>query len=62
VRVPGDATRAARELLRNGVLVKDVSKPGPLERCLRITVGTAAENERCTDALRAYATAVRSAL
>jgi histidinol-phosphate aminotransferase len=52
VRVPTDATSVFRGLLRHGVLVKDVSRPGLLERCLRITVGTSSENERCARALR----------
>jgi histidinol-phosphate aminotransferase len=52
VRVPADASQLARRLLQSRVLVKDVSRRGLLERCLRITVGTASENERCVDALR----------
>jgi histidinol-phosphate aminotransferase len=55
VRVPADASEAARQLLQSRVLVKDVSGPGLLERCLRITVGTASENERCVRALRDHA-------
>jgi histidinol-phosphate aminotransferase len=51
VRVPSDASEIARKLLRGGVLVKDVSRVGLLERCLRITVGTPSENERCVNAL-----------
>jgi histidinol-phosphate aminotransferase len=54
VRVPVDASEVARRLLQTGVLVKDVSRPGLLERCLRITVGGASENERCVNALRDY--------
>jgi histidinol-phosphate aminotransferase len=60
VRVPVDASLVFRELLRHGVLVKDVSGPGLLERCLRITVGTASENERCVRALRKQAWAHES--
>jgi len=52
VRVPTDAGRIFRRLLGEGVLVKDVSQPGLLERCLRISVGTFAENARCVQALR----------
>jgi histidinol-phosphate/aromatic aminotransferase/cobyric acid decarboxylase-like protein len=33
--------------------VKNVAQPGALERCLRITVGTALENARCVRALGA---------
>lgn len=54
VRVPSDAAEAFRALLDDGVLVKDVSRPGLLERCLRITVGTSSENERCVRALRKH--------
>ena len=55
VRVPVPATLVFDELLRDGVLVKDVSRPGLLEGCLLITVGTAAENDRCVRALRKQA-------
>jgi histidinol-phosphate aminotransferase len=53
VRTPADAGAVFSALLAHGVLVKNVSAPGLLERCLRITVGTALENERCARALRA---------
>lgn len=39
-------------LLEKGVLVRNLSRPGPLENCLRITAGTAAENARCLETLR----------
>lgn len=52
VRVPGDASATFRRLLDHGILVKDVSRPGLLDRCLRITVGTASENLRCAQVLR----------
>jgi histidinol-phosphate aminotransferase len=61
VRVPTDATEVHRRLLQNGVLVKDVSRPGVLERCLRITVGAAIENERCVQALRGHPLSSRDA-
>jgi histidinol-phosphate aminotransferase len=52
-RVP-DAAAAFGGLKSRGVLVKNVSALHPLlERCLRITVGTPAENERLLAALRA---------
>jgi histidinol-phosphate aminotransferase len=41
------------KLLAKGVLVRNLSKPGPLENCLRITAGTPEENQRCLEALRA---------
>jgi histidinol-phosphate aminotransferase len=39
-------------LLARGVLVRNLSRPGPLEDCLRITAGTAEENARCLETLR----------
>jgi len=51
VRTPFLAKEMGDRLLARGVLVKDVSRPGLLDRCLRITVGTAAENERCARAI-----------
>ena len=52
VRLPVDSGAVFRRLLREGVLVKDVSRAGSLERCLRISVGTSLENERCVHALK----------
>jgi len=52
VRTPFDANTVFADLLGRGVLVKNVSAPGTLDRCLRITVGTSVENERCARALR----------
>ena len=52
VRTPVDANVVFADLLGRGVLVKNVSEPGTLDRCLRITVGTSLENERCARALR----------
>lgn len=40
-------------LLERGVLVRDVSRGPLLENCLRVTVGTHAENNQFLDALRA---------
>lgn len=53
VRTPGDAKLVFDRLLERGVLVRYLSRPGPLERCLRITAGTAEENDTCLRALRA---------
>jgi len=53
VRAPGDAGELFRRLLARGVLVRNLSRPGPLEGCLRITAGTSEENETCLRALRA---------
>src|SRR5260221_13372710 len=53
VRVP-DATRLFEELLRRNVLVKNVHGAHPvLEQCLRITIGTPAENQLLMSALKA---------
>jgi histidinol-phosphate aminotransferase len=52
VRTPLPAGAVFAGLLARGVLVKNVSAPGPLERCVRITVGTTIENGRCVRALR----------
>jgi histidinol-phosphate aminotransferase len=52
-RVP-DAQKAFDGMKSNGVLVKNISKMHPLlANCLRLTVGTAAENERMLAALQA---------
>jgi len=52
VRVP-DAHRAFEGLKAQGVLVKNVSKMHPLlAQCLRLTVGTPAENAQLLRALQ----------
>lgn len=51
VRTPAAASGIFDRLLARGVLVKDVSRPGLLDRCLRITIGTPPENERCARAI-----------
>lgn len=53
VRLTCDADLAFQGLLERGVLVRNVASPGLLDRCLRISVGTENENERCVSALRA---------
>jgi histidinol-phosphate aminotransferase len=53
VRAPIDGQRAWQRLLERGVLVRNLSRPGPLEDCLRVTAGTPEENQRCVDAMRA---------
>jgi histidinol-phosphate aminotransferase len=53
LRLP-DAPRVFAGLLREGILVKDVSAAHPLlDNCLRVTVGTAQENALFLHALRA---------
>jgi histidinol-phosphate aminotransferase len=50
VRAP-EATRLWHHLVERGVLVRNFDRPGPLAGCLRITVGTPAENDLLLDAL-----------
>ena len=40
------------KLVERGVLVRNFDKPGPLKGCLRVTVGTPAENDLLLEALR----------
>ncbi len=48
-----DAPRLFAALLQQGILIKDVSAAHPLlQGCLRVTVGTPAENERFLQAFR----------
>ena len=42
-------------LADRGYLVRNFDKPGPLEGCLRITVGTSEENAALIEALREIA-------
>jgi histidinol-phosphate aminotransferase len=46
---PADAVHAA--LLQKGILIKNLSRPGLLERCLRVTVGTPEENDAFLEAM-----------
>ncbi|MDZ4826587.1 MAG: histidinol-phosphate transaminase [Actinomycetota bacterium] len=52
VRVDGDAHALWQRLLDRGVLVRDFSRWPRVEGCLRITVGTPAENDSFLAALR----------
>ena len=52
-RTPLAADILFERLLRQGVLVRDVSHQPLLERCLRVTVGTAQDNARFIHALKA---------
>jgi histidinol-phosphate aminotransferase len=53
VGTPGDgrATALWHTLATRGVLVRNLDRPGPLSGCLRVTVGTADENDRFLSAL-----------
>ncbi len=43
-RTVRDATIIFNKLKQAGILIKSLSKPGPLKNCLRVTVGTPEEN------------------
>jgi histidinol-phosphate aminotransferase len=47
-----DATRVFQALKKRGILVKNLDKPGPLKGCLRVTIGTPAENTEFLKELR----------
>ena len=47
----GNATEVHSALRDEGVLIKNMDKPGPLANCLRVTVGTAEENQLFMQAL-----------
>jgi len=47
----GNATDVFTALCDQGVLIKNLDKPGPLKNCLRVTVGTAEENQVFIQAL-----------
>ncbi len=52
-RTAGDGHALWQGLVDHGVLVRDFSRWPRLDDCLRITVGTPDENDRCVAALRA---------
>lgn len=47
-----DATRVFLALKKRGILVKNLDRPGPLKGCLRVTIGTPAENKEFLNSLR----------
>lgn len=47
-----DKNKVYKELLDRGILIKSFSSPGLLNRCMRVTVGTDAENGEFLGALR----------
>lgn len=51
VRIPG-ADKVWEQLYERGILVRDFSHSRGLENCLRLTIGTAEENERLLAALK----------
>ena len=48
----GNASAVFESLLADGVLIKNLDRPGPLQNCLRVTVGTAEENQAFMQALK----------
>lgn len=53
VGTPGDgrASKVWQSLCQQGILIRNFDKPGPLSGCLRVTIGTAEENQQFTAAL-----------
>ena len=45
------AEKVFQRLLTAGVLIRNLNRPGPLANCLRVTIGTPAENTAFLDAL-----------
>lgn len=50
-RTKKDATALHQQLKQSGILIKNLSKPGPLKNCLRVTIGTPKENKSFITAL-----------
>ena len=48
-----DAAQAYRQLLAIGIVLRDVSRQPGLDKCLRMSIGTPAQNDRVLAALRA---------
>ena len=44
IRTLADATAIHKKLKQKGILIKNLSKPGPLKNCLRVTIGSPEEN------------------
>lgn len=47
-----NAPRLHKKLLGEGIRIRNLSRPGPLENCLRVTIGTPAQNRAFWSALR----------
>jgi len=52
-----DATKVFQALKKRGILVKNLDRPGPLKGCLRVTIGTPAENKEFFKTLKVFLTA-----
>ena len=53
-RVEPDAEALFARLLQNGILIRNLNKPGPLESCLRVTVGRPDENDVFLETLEGF--------
>lgn len=51
-RPESDAEVVFSALLKNGILIRNLNKPGLLQNCLRVTIGRPEENEAFLDTLR----------
>lgn len=47
-----DATKVFQTLKKRGILVKNLDRPGPLKSCLRVTIGTPAQNKEFLETLK----------
>jgi histidinol-phosphate aminotransferase len=47
------ADEVFQRLLDRGILVRNLNRPGPLQNCLRVTIGTPTENDMFLEALDA---------
>jgi histidinol-phosphate aminotransferase len=52
IRTAADASGIHKKLKQTGILIKNLSKPGPLKNCLRVTIGTPAENKEFITVLK----------
>ncbi len=52
IRTMADATVVHRKLKQQGILIKNLNKPGPLKNCMRVTIGTPEENREFLRALK----------
>ena len=53
-RTESHADNWFQHLLDCGILVRNLSRPGPLQNCLRVTIGTPSANTRFLEALASY--------
>jgi histidinol-phosphate aminotransferase len=52
LRTPKDSTDIYSKLKQEGILIKNLNKPGPLKNCLRVTVGMPEENSEFIKTLK----------